>query len=285
MQRRIIGLLVLAVLVVSVMAIAGPINEPGPKVFENTVDIKGMATLSNLLVQGSQTNVGNTVDSGNRSISGSLTVTGNATSKTVVTSGSITAGDSLSVGTNLTLGVKTLGYGTNLTTISTSLVCSVAAYVGAVHHDIITFTNVLETFADGSDEGEDQELVKFPEGRIYILGAALNATLTNSPTFEAAGADRYWVGIGTAAADDAATLASTECDIITATVIDTASGVTCTNEWEADFTAGADSVFDNTAGALKFYFNMATSNGNLSADASVRMTGTLAVDWLLLGDD
>jgi len=95
-------------------------------------------------------------------------------------------------------------------------------YVGGVHYDVVTFTNVVETATDGSDEGESQEILTFPEGRILILGAAINCTVTNTLGFEANPNDVFLVSIGTAAAGDDATLTSTEADIIASTTLDTA---------------------------------------------------------------
>lgn len=158
-------------------------------------------------------------------------------------------------------------------------------YLGAVHYDIFNFTNVIETFTDGSDEGESAELMTFPEGRILFLSAAVNSTVTCGGAFEASANDIFYTGIGTVAAADDATLSGTEQDIIAVTTHDTVSGGTVTFEWETDMTAGGDDVFDGTASAVKLFFNAAVADTSISADVSITNIGTLNVIWVFLGDD
>ena len=157
-----------------------------------------------------------------------------------------------------------------------------------VQKTILTFAAFTKTFTDGSDEGESQLLYTFPEGRIYILGAAIDAAVTNDSGYEATANDIWYGAIGTAAAGDDGDLTSTEADIIDKTTFDTADGADGHHEWEADFTAGADTVFDGTATAVKLYFNAAAANTSIStnnATCGMQAGGTLAVYWINLGDD
>ena len=84
-----------------------------------------------------------------------------------------------------------------------------------VQKTILTFAAFTKTFTDGSDEGESQLLYTFPEGRIYILGAAINAAVTNDSGYEATPNDIWYGAIGTAAAGDDGDLTGTEADSLT----------------------------------------------------------------------
>jgi hypothetical protein len=44
-------------------------------------------------------------------------------------------------------------------------------------------------------------------------------------------------------------------------------------------------VFDGTASAAKVYFNTCVADTSISADASVTVTGSMRVHYILLGDD
>lgn len=169
---------------------------------------------------------------------------------------------------------------TQVGAVATAGVASDANYIGAVHYDVITFTNVVETATDGSDEGESQVILAFPEGRILILGAAINAqnVMTTGCT------NQYHVAIGSAAAGDDADLTSTEADIIAKNTIDVSGGV-MTNQWEADMTSGADSVFDGTASAQSLYFNLALADTDMNANCTNTLTGSIGITWTWLGDD
>ena len=196
----------------------------------------------------------------------------------------LTAGDVILTAGSFTDSVGTLGEG--LAGAGVASVTTAAEYRGVVHETVLTFGTVVETFTDGSDEGESTNIYTFPQGRILILGAAIDATAVAATNcFEATANDIYYVGIGSAAAGDDATLASTEQDIIAVTTLDTASGGTLTHQWEADMTAGGDSVYDGTASAQVLYFNTCVANTSISNDCSVTLTGVLRLTWVFLGDD
>jgi len=162
---------------------------------------------------------------------------------------------------------------------------TVVDYRGQAVTTVITFSGISETATDGTDEGESQIIYTFPEGRILIIGAAIDANVVNTDDFEASDNDHYFVGIGSAAAGDDATLTGTEVDIIAANNIDTTAGATLTTSWEADFTAGGDIVLDGTAAAKSLYFNMCVADTQIDDDMTVTPSGVLTVTWLFLGDD
>ena len=198
---------------------------------------------------------------------------------------------SLVVTNNVTVGSTILasggvyGVGTGL---ASNGVCTAAHVAPCVQKTVLTFAAITHTFTDGSDAGESQLLYTFPEGRVYILGAAIDCAVTNSAGYEASENDIWYGAIGSAAAADDGDLTSTEADIIAKTTFDTASGADGHHEWEGDMTCGADTVFDGTATAVSLYFNAAAANTSIktgNATAGIQAGGTLTVYWVLLGDD
>lgn len=161
---------------------------------------------------------------------------------------------------------------------------SVVESYGIVNKTTFTFAKTL-TATDGSAEGETHKLYTFPEGRIYILGGALDATIVN--TASAANAnDIFLVGIGTAAANDDADLSdANETDIFAGPTLEDAA-VTLTNQWEVDFTAGGDSVFDGTSTAATLNLNMGIADACITTNHfSAAFSGGGTVFWINLGDD
>ena len=162
---------------------------------------------------------------------------------------------------------------------------TVVNYRGQVNTTVITFASISLSHADGGDRGASQIIYTFPEGRILVIGAAIDANVVNTDDFEASDNDHYFVGIGTAAAAADATLSGTEQDIIAVNDIDTAAGVTLTTSWEADLTAGGDTVFDGTAAAKSLYFNSCVADSQIDDTMTVTPSGVLTVTWVFLGDD
>jgi len=161
---------------------------------------------------------------------------------------------------------------------------SVVESYGAVNKTTITFNNTM-TATDGSAEGETEKIYTFPEGRIYILGGAINATIVNTAT-EANANDIFLMGIGTAAANDDADLSdANETDVFAGPTLEDAA-VTLTNQWEADFTAGADTVFDGTSTAVSLNLNMGIADACIkTSHFSATVTGSATIFWINLGDD
>jgi len=176
-------------------------------------------------------------------------------------------------------------FGEGLAGAGVASVATAVEYRGVVHETVLTFGTVAETFTDSSDEGESTNLYTFPQGRILILGAAIDASVTCSTNFGANPNDLFYVGIGSAAAGDDATLSGTEQDIIAVTTLDTVGNTKWTFAWEADMTAGGDSVYDGTASAKVLYFNTCVADSSISEDTTATLTGILRLTWIFLGDD
>jgi len=189
----------------------------------------------------------------------------------------------LTVGTVARSGAATTSYG-----VGTALTNTVATeYDLPVHMTTITLDTDFVA-VDAANNGETELIYVFPAGRIYVLGAAIDATVVNNTNCtEATANDVYYVGVGTtAAAGTASDLATTTQDIIAKTTITTDSGAVLSTAWEADMTCGADTVHDGTSTAIDLHLNLAIADTSLSSENMTNtITGTLNLYWVNLGDD
>lgn len=198
---------------------------------------------------------------------------------------SLVVTNTVTVGSTIQASGGVYGVGVGL---ASNGVCTAAHVTPCVQKTVLTFAAITHTFTDGSDEGESQLLYTFPKGRIYILGAAIDAAVTNNAGYETSPDDIWYGAIGTAAAGDDGDLTSTEADIIAKTTFDTAGGADGHHDWKGDMTCGADTVFDGTATAVSLHFNAAAANTSIktgNATAGIQAGGTLTIFWVLLGDD
>ena len=232
---------------------------------------------------------------GDETVGGTLDVTGVLTaSSNLDVAVNATVGGTLGVDGNATLGGATSV--SNLLTDVTANAAegasgksTVVSRMAGLREAVITFTmtdaaNDLD-LPDGA-HGDGACVLTLPEGRIWFAGATIDATVTNSADgFSDDTNDVYYVAIGTAEAGDDDDLTNTEADIIAKTTIDTDSGSDLSYEWEADMTAGGDSVFDGTASPVKLYANAAIADASNSNAVDVCISGTAHVWFVLLGDD
>ena len=171
------------------------------------------------------------------------------------------------------------GGATGVTSVATAV-----NYMGGTFRTVFTLgTSGIAT--NGSEEGRGVAFGTFPQGRIHIQSAAVDLVVTNTAAFDANPADVYLVGIGTAAAGDDNTLSSTEVDIIAATTLDTTGNTVSNFTVQADFTAGADTMFDGTSTATKLYWNWACADANITNDVTIGVAGAVAVVWNFVLDD
>jgi len=135
----------------------------------------------------------------------------------------------------------------------------------------VTFTNVVLTATDGSDEGESQKVFDCDDGAFTLLTAVANAQSVVSP----GATNTYVMALGTVAAADDSALTSTEVDVIPSTSIDTTAGTVLTNAFDAVLAAPAN--FDGTGTAKDIYLNFAIDDDNMNANVTNTVTGTLTV--------
>lgn len=148
----------------------------------------------------------------------------------------------------------------------------------------LTLDNVAQTVVNGT-EYQGTKIYDFPEGRIYVLG--VTATLRQKTTSTIASTLNSGVtgaiSLGTAAATGT-TLSGTAADLLPSTAFTSSTTINVAGTAvTAALSAGAQ--FDGTGTAKDMYLNTAyATTGDVDADATQTISGTVVVTWVLLGD-
>lgn len=126
------------------------------------------------------------------------------------------------------------------------------------------------------------ELLDMPAGLMAIIGATANLTVTKSSAGVNANFDGDF-GVGTAAANNGATLATTEQNVIPTTATPQAAAGATTA------TGGSTAVLfaDGTSSAVKLYLNMLVDDADhdvTSTPANLIVNGTITVVYANLGN-
>lgn len=175
------------------------------------------------------------------------------------------------------------GYGVT-SVAGTATAATAAEGLDGIHRTVLTVavsgTNKV-TLADG-DHGGGKVVYTFPDGYIYVLGATLDGTVTNTANFNASTDDLFYFAIGTATAADDNDLTATEADIIAKLTIDTASG-TSTTRAETGVLA-TPAAFDGTSSAVTLSANFAVEATDNSDANDFTLTGTVVILWANIGD-
>lgn len=155
---------------------------------------------------------------------------------------------------------------------------------GAIHQTVLTLTltgaHDLD-LADG-DHGTGIKIYDMPEGRVYILGVTIDASVAHNGAFNASANDVFNVSAGTVVGADDNDLTGTEVDLIPKTTLDTESGATSPLDFETALAAAA--VFDGTTSAKEVYINVACTDASNSGATTYAITGTMTITWINLGD-
>lgn len=159
---------------------------------------------------------------------------------------------------------------------------------GPVHKTTITFTNTPVTMADeaGVVAYGSQLVYTFPAGLINFMGAIADIDLTKS----SAGVDDDWngdVGVGTAAASNNATLATTEQNLIPTTATPQASSGATTGDGQSTGTE-AGTLLDGTSTPVPVYLNLLVDDADhdvTSTACNLILNGTLTLLWANIGDN
>lgn len=136
---------------------------------------------------------------------------------------------------------------------------------------VISFTNVVETATDGSDEGESQKILDFDAGAFTVLGVIVDATVVNTP----GATNTFVMSLGSVAAADDATLTGTEVDFAPSATIDTVGGTVLTNAFDA--VLGAAVIWDGTGTAKDLYLNIGIADADMTTNVTFTVTGTATI--------
>ena len=162
--------------------------------------------------------------------------------------------------------------------------CTAVEYAAAAQKTVLTFTLTGDhdlDLADG-DHGTGIKVYDFPGGRILILGATIDASVTTSANYEASPNDVFVVACGTEVGADDNTLTGTEADLIPSTELDTVGATELTLDWHAALAASAH--FDGTGTPKDLYVNVACTAASASGANTYAITGTMTISWVNLGN-
>ena len=148
----------------------------------------------------------------------------------------------------------------------------------------LILNNVPQTVVNGT-EYQGTKIYDFPAGRILVMGAT--ATLQQKTTSTIASTLNASVtgsiGLGTATAS-ATTLATTMVDIIPATAFTSSATINVAGT-AVSAALAALAQFDGTSTAKDVYLNTAyATTGDVDADATQTISGTVVITWCQLGD-
>jgi hypothetical protein len=155
---------------------------------------------------------------------------------------------------------------------------------GGFYRTTITLNDVSQTVVNGT-EYQGTKIYDFPECRMYVIGAV--ATLRQKTTSAIASTLNSGVtgaiGVGTATAS-ATTLATTMQDIIPTTAFTSSTTINVAGTAVTAVLA-SPAVFDGTATAKDLFLNTAyATTGDVDADATQTISGTIVITWCNLGD-
>ena len=154
-----------------------------------------------------------------------------------------------------------------------------------IHRTTITLNDVPLTLADAT-VGAGIKIYDFPEGRIMFLGA-IAKTITPTTTSVLAStlnaSKTLSTGLGTVTQSNG-TLATTEQNIVN--VFSTTSSATISVAGTAgNGVLGAPIFIDGTSTAADLYLNFGVPTAtDIDADATITVSGTVIIYWVLLGD-
>jgi hypothetical protein len=156
--------------------------------------------------------------------------------------------------------------------------------LAGVNKTVLTFVNTPIVLADNAAVVAFGSLKIFdmPQGSIVILGATANLVLTKSSAGVIATFDGDF-GLGTTAADNTATLSSTEQNIIPTTA--TPQAVAGVSSMKGRSTA--ITFFDGTTTAIDVYLNALVDDADhdvTTTPCNLIVNGTITLVWSNLGD-
>jgi len=173
----------------------------------------------------------------------------------------------------LTDGVKTGG-----------TVSAINTMQGIVNQTVFTLSSLAQTVVNGT-EYQGTKIYDFPAGRILVLGVvasiAQKTTSALASTLNASSTGALSLGTATASST---TLDSTMADLLPSTAFTSSATVNVAGTAVTGALA-ASAQFDGTSTAIDLFVNTAyATTGDVDADATQTLSGTITVTWLNLGD-
>jgi hypothetical protein len=172
---------------------------------------------------------------------------------------------------------------TELGTVPVSTVTAKHVQFGPFVVTTLTLDNVAQAVVNGT-EYQGTKIYDFPQCRMNVLG--VTATLqqkTTSAIASTLNSATGAIGLGTATAS-ATTLATTMVDFLPSTAF-TSSTVINVAGTAVTAALAASAQFDGTATAKDLYLNTAyATTGDVDADATQTISGTIVITWVSLGD-
>lgn len=157
------------------------------------------------------------------------------------------------------------------------------AQFGPMCQTTLVLNNVGQTVVNGT-EYQGTKIYDFPQGRILVLG--VTATLqqkTTSAILTTLNSGTGAISLGTATAS-ATTLATTMVDLLPSTAF-TSSTVINVAGTAVSAALAASAQFDGTTTAKDVFLNTAyATTGDVDADATQTISGTVVISWVFLGD-
>ena len=155
---------------------------------------------------------------------------------------------------------------------------------GALNYTKLTLDNVPQAVVNGT-EYQSNLIWTFPQGRILVLG--VTATLRQKTTSALAGtlnaSSTGAIALGSAAASNVS-LTSTMVSFLPSTAF-TSSATVNVPGTAVSAALDASAQFDGTTTAVPMYLNTAyATTGDVDADATQTISGTVNFVWVFLGD-
>ena len=137
-----------------------------------------------------------------------------------------------------------------------------------------------------TEQGGGAQIYQFPKGRITTLGAigsiAVTTTSALASTLNAESTCNWGVGSVT---QTSATVATTEQNLVNVTAFTSSETVNVAGPVSKGSGIGIVTSLDGTSAPIAAFLNLAVASGDdIDGDASVTVTGTIILSYVVLGD-
>ena len=148
----------------------------------------------------------------------------------------------------------------------------------------LTLNNVPQTVVNGT-EYQGTKIYDFPQGRILVMGvtATLQQKTTSALASTLNASSTGAISLGTVTASST-TLATTMVDLLPSTAFTSSATINVAGT-AVSAALAASAQFDGTTTAKDVYLNTAyATTGDVDADATQTISGTIVITWTNLGD-